>query len=536
MVEWKGEQVNVWPSTQNVSGIPGDLAQALKIPASNIRSQMQFIGGGFGSKFAADRWGVEGSHLSKLSGGKPVKLFLDRAQDQAIAGNRPSAYGKIKIAAKKDGTITAWQSESWASGGIGGGGAPPIPYVYEIPNQRKNHIAVATNTGPLRAWRAPNHQQACYLTCTAMEDLAAKLKMDPVEFFSKNADLTTRPEVYRAQLKKGAELIEWNKRWHPRGESGNGPVKRGLGLALHTWGGGGHNSQCRTNIHPDGTVEVELCSQDLGTGTRTIITQVAAETLGLPMGAITLHIGDTQLPPSGPSGGSTTVGGVSSSTRKSTVNALAKLLDAVAPSMGVPVEQLQAVDGRIQVKGNSSKSLTWKAACQKLGVSKISEMGENNQRNPGGLNSSGVGGVQMADVSVDIETGIVKMNRVVAVQDIGLVINPKLAESQIHGACIMGICAALMEERIMDEQTGTVLNPEMEFYKLAGIGDIGEIIAHLDITPDHDKRGVIGLGEPPAISLITAIANAVANAIGVRVPDVPLTPNRVLAALDRRNA
>src|SRR5579862_6399468 len=313
VVEWKGEQVNVWPSTQNVSGIPGDLAQALKIPASNIRSQMQFIGGGFGSKFAADRWGVEGSHLSKLSGGKPVKLFLDRAQDQAIAGNRPSAYGKIKIAAKKDGTITAWQSESWASGGIGGGGAPPIPYVFEIPNQRKNHVAVATNTGPLRAWRAPNHQQACYLTCTAMEDLAAKLKMDPVEFFSKNADLTTRPEVYRAQLKKGAELIEWSKRWHPRGESGNGPVKRGLGLALHTWGGGGHNSQCRTNIHPDGTVEVELCSQDLGTGTRTIITQVAAETLGLPMGAITLHIGDTQLPPSGPSGGSTTVGGVSSS-------------------------------------------------------------------------------------------------------------------------------------------------------------------------------------------------------------------------------
>jgi xanthine dehydrogenase YagR molybdenum-binding subunit len=536
IVEWKGDQINIWPSTQNVSGLPGDLGQALKVPASNIRAQMQFIGGGFGSKFAADRWGVEGSHLSKLAGGKPVKLFLDRATDQAIAGNRPSAYGKIKIGAKKDGTITAWQSESWSTGGIGGGGSPPIPYVFEVPNQRKNHTAVSTNGGPLRAWRAPNHQQACYLTCTAMEDLAANLKMDPLELFSKNADLTARPDVYRAQLKKGAELMDWSKRWHPRGESGTGNVKRGLGLAVHTWGGGGHNSQCRTNIHPDGTVEIELCSQDLGTGTKTIITQVAAETLGLPMGAITLHVGDTQLPPSGPSGGSTTVGGVSSSTRKSTVNALAKLLDAVAPSMGAPADQLEAVDGRIQVKGNAAKSLTWKAACQKLGVTKISEMGENNQRNPGGLNSSGVGGVQMADVSVDIETGIVKMNRVVAVQDVGLVINPRLAESQIHGACIMGICAALFEERIMDEQTGTVLNPEMEFYKLAGIGDIGEIIAHLDIAPEHDKRGVIGLGEPCAISLITAIANAVANATGVRVPDVPLTPSRVLAALERRNA
>jgi len=535
-IEWKGDHVNFWPSTQNVSGIGGDLSTNLKVPASNIHVNMQFVGGGFGSKFGADRWGVECAHLSKASGGKPVKLMLDRATELMIAGNRPSAYAKVKIAASKDGTITAWQSESWATGGFGGGGSPPLPYVFDIPNQRKTHTAVSINAGGQRAWRAPNHQQACYLTCTAIEDLAAKLNMDPVEVFSKNAGLTARADVYRAQLQKGAELIDWKKLWHPRGDSGSGHLKRGLGLALHTWGGGGHNSQCRTNIHPDGTVEVELCSQDLGTGTRTVITMVAAETLGLPLGAITLKIGDNSLPPSGPSGGSTTVGGVSSSTRKSTVNALDKLFEAVAPSLGAPADQLEAVDGRIQVKGNSSKSLTWKAACQKLGVNKISEMGENNQRNPGGLNSSGVGGVQMADVSVDTETGIVRMNKVVAVQDIGLVINPKTAESQIHGACIMGICAALMEERVMDEQTGRMLNPDMEFNKLAGIGDIGEIVAHLDITPEHDKRGVIGLGEPPAISLITAIANAVANAIGVRVPNVPLTPNRVLEALERRNA
>src|SRR5207244_9432916 len=141
--------------------------------------------------------------------------------------------------------------------------------------------------------------------------------------------------------------------------------------------------------------------------------------------AITLRIGDSQYPPSGASGGSTTIGGVSTSTRKAAVNALAKLFDTVAPSLGSSADQLEAVDGRIQVQGNSSKSLTWKAACQKLGVGKISEMGENNQRNPGGLNSSGVGGVQMADVSVDTETGIVRINKIVAVQDIGLVINPK---------------------------------------------------------------------------------------------------------------
>lgn len=360
--------------------------------------------------------------------------------------------------------------------------------------------------------------------------------MDPLAVFEKNLGVTPRAEVYRAQLKKGAELLDWQKLWHPRGQAGTGTVKRGLGLAISTWGGGGHNSQCRTNINPDGTVEVELCTQDLGTGTRTIITMVAAETLGLPLGAVTLKIGDNSLPPSGASGGSTTVGGVSSSTRKAAVNALAKLLDKVAPGLGTTADQLEAVDGRIQAKGDPSKSITWRAACQKLGVSRISEMGENNQRNPGGLNSSGVGGVQMADVSVDTETGIVKINKAVAVQDIGLVINPTTAESQIHGGCIMGICGALFEERVMDQQTGRMLNPDMEFNKLAGIGDIGEIVVHLDITPDHDKRGPIGLGEPAAIALITAIANATANAIGVRVPEVPLTPDRVLAALERRNA
>jgi xanthine dehydrogenase YagR molybdenum-binding subunit len=142
----------------------------------------------------------------------------------------------------------------------------------------------------------------------------------------------------------------------------------------------------------------------------------------------------------------------------------------------------------------------------------------------------------MADVSVDTETGLVRMNRYVAVQDCGMIINPRLAESVIYGAVIMGISTALYEERVMDEQTGLMLNSDMEFYKLAGIDDIGEIIVHLDIRPENDKRGVIGLGEPPTIPGIVSIANAVANAIGVRVGRVPLTPDRVLAALEGRNA
>jgi xanthine dehydrogenase YagR molybdenum-binding subunit len=356
--------------------------------------------------------------------------------------------------------------------------------------------------------------------------------MDPLEFFTKNADLAgDRGEVYRQELRQGAELIEWQKNWHPRGDKTAGHIKRGLGLSLHTWGGRGHNSTCNVGIHPDGSVEVNLGSQDLGTGTRTVIAITAAETFGLPLEAIAVNIGDTKYPPSGGSGGSTTVGGVSASTRRGCVDALTELFAAVSPSLGVPADQLVAVDGHIQAKDDSSKSLTWKDACGKLGVKTIQTTGKNP--GPCKLGDNGVGGIQMADVSVDTETGIVKVNKMAAVQDCGLIIDLKTAESQCYGALIMGICYALFEERVMDRATGRMLNANMEFYKLAGIGDIGELVVHMMTGPGYDERGVIGLGEPPVISPGAAISNAVANALGVRVPTLPITPDKVLAALEK---
>jgi xanthine dehydrogenase YagR molybdenum-binding subunit len=539
VIQWQGDRVTVYPSTQDVTRWAPGIASNLKVPVTNIHVDMQYIGGGFGSKFAPDAWGEVGARLSQKAGGKPVKLFLERNTDQLIAGNRPSAFAKIKIGGKKDGTITAWQSESWATGGLTGGGSPPLPYaVPDIPNTRLTHMAVAVNAGPSRAWRAPNNQQACYLTCSAIDDFAAKAGLDPLVVCEKVFAYAPkeRGEIYRYQIQKAAELAEWKRLWHPRGQAGSGPVKRGLGVAFGTWGGLGHVSQCRTTINPDGSVAVDIGTQDLGTGTRTIITQVAAETLGLPVNAIKLSIGSNALPPDAASGGSTTVGGVSASTRKASVNALSKLFEAVAPSLGVQPDQLEAADSRIQVKDTPSKSLTWAAACRKLGSAKISETGDNNPRQPMGLISQGVGGVQIADLSVDVETGVVKINRYVAVQDCGMIINPRLAESQCYGGIIMGISTALFEQRIMDDQTGRMMNPNMEFYKLAGLTDVGDIVVHLDIRPENDKRGVIGLGEPPAVPICAAIGNAVANAIGVRVPDIPMTPRHVLNALERRNA
>ena len=274
VVSWKGDKVEFHPTTQAVFGIAGDLARALELPVTNVRAHQDHMGGGFGSKFSHDRWGVEAAKLSKASGGRPVKQFLDRRTELEIAGNRPSSVAQIKLAARKDGAVIGWDSRSWGTSGISGGGVSQtaLPYVFtRIPNIRINHQGVVTNNGGARAWRAPNHPQASYLTCTALDDLGAKLNMDAVEFFSKNADLTPRPEVYRSQLRKAAEMVEWKKYWHPRGQAGSGPVKRGLGIGFGTWGGLGHQSQCRTTINADGSVVLELASQDLGTGTRTII-------------------------------------------------------------------------------------------------------------------------------------------------------------------------------------------------------------------------------------------------------------------------
>jgi len=251
VTEWTdGQNLKFWTTTQNVSGIPGELAQALNVPTTNVQVLSPYMGGGFGSKFGADRWGVEGAKFSKEIG-KPIKLMLERDGELMVAGARPSHFAKIRVAAKKDGTITAWESDSWATGGPGGKGKPPIPYVFEIPNQISRHISVATNIGPQRAWRAPDHPQAAVLTMCALDDLAAKLNMDPVEFFSKNAGLTgDRAETYRQELTKAAELADWKKLWHPRGDKTAGHVKRGLGVSLHTWAGADTTVTARSPFSP----------------------------------------------------------------------------------------------------------------------------------------------------------------------------------------------------------------------------------------------------------------------------------------------
>lgn len=536
VTEVREGELYVWPSTQNVSGYADRaLSDATEIPQNKIHVDCQYMGGGFGSKFGVDKWGTIGAVLSKQTG-KPVKLMLDRDLELMLGGNRPSAYARIKVGAQKDGTVTAVKSEVWGTGGGGGYNAPPIPYVFtKIPNVSTVGKGIRTNRGGQRAWRAPNHPQGCYLTMSAFDDAAAALKMDALEFFLKNAQLTERPQVYEEELKIAAEMIGYKEKAHPRGDKSPGSIKRGLGMSMHTWGGRGHPSECDVTINPDGSVEATLGSQDLGTGTRTVVAQIVADTLGIPIEGVKVEIGKNSFPKSGASGGSTTIGGISVSSRHAATSALNALLEAVAPKLQVGADALEARDGQIIGTADADKKMSWKDACAALGVMPITKRGVNvpGESEKAGLISQGVGGVQMADVSVDIETGIVTINEMVAVQDCGFIINLKLAESQVYGALIMGITYALYEEAVYDPTTGRMLNADMEFYRLAGIHDIGTLKVRMMTGKGYDERGVIGLGEPPVISPGAAIANAVANAIGVRVSNLPLTPDRVINALQK---
>jgi xanthine dehydrogenase YagR molybdenum-binding subunit len=525
--KWEGDDKLVaWASTQAVQATANDLAQTFNIPTTNVTVLTDYMGGGFGSKFQADVWGRAAAELSKKAGGRPVKMFLDRVQEHLVAGNRPSATGKVKLGAARDGKLVAMIAETHGTGGFQGAQFP-LPYVYDVPASTRTHADVFVNAGSSRAMRAPGHPQGCAIMEAAMDDLAEKLGIDPLEFRLKNlpeGDFKT--PVYKAEAELGAELIGWKGKYKPRSQNGRGVVRRGIGVAFHTWGGGGaRDKQVSCTINPDGSVELKSATQDIGTGARTILAIIAAEVLGLKPTDIKSNIGNSTFPPGQASGGSTTTPSMSPPCLTAVTQARDALFAKIAGALDAKPSDLSLKDGRLLLKGQDAMS--WKEACRKLGTMPVTETGKFEE----GLSSVGVCGVQFAEVAVDTETGVVRVKKVVAIQDTGLIIDKLTWESQVYGGVIMGLNYGLFEERVMDPVTGVMLNPDMELYKLAGASDIPEIVVRA-YEPDEVKaRGVIGVGEPPTISTAAAIGNAVANALGVRVPEWPMSPRNVLNAL-----
>ncbi len=527
--EWDGDHLTAWVSTQGINATRDGYARGLNIPPANVRVITQHMGGGFGSKLGAqDPQAIICARLAKEAKA-PVKLMLDRKEEHLATGNRPSATARVKAGVAADGTLTAFDAETWGTGGAGAAAGFPLPYIYQFPNRRRVHKDVFINTGQQRPMRAPGHPQGSFVTEVLMDELADRVKMDPIEFRIKNLPPQAPNAMWGAYLREGAKEFGWDRR-HPTGDRTPGPIKTGMGVAICTWGGGGRGpSGAHVEIASDGLVVVRVASQDLGTGTRTMVAIVAADTLGLPTSAIRPEIGDTMYPISGGSGGSTTAAGVSPAVRIAAVNALEALKERIAPALGVEAASLVAVGGRVQVKDNPSTGMSWAEACKQLGTQPISVEGNWQP----GLSSVTTSGVQFAEATVDIETGIVKVTRILAIQDCGLIVSRLTTESQVYGGVIGSLNFALYEDRILDRNTGHMVNPNMEWYLLAGMSDIPKIDVRL---VDQSERGVIGVGEPPTVPTAAAIANAVRNAIGVTVRSLPLTPAKILQTLAQQRA
>jgi xanthine dehydrogenase YagR molybdenum-binding subunit len=528
--EWDGDKLTAWVTTQAVHGTKQGFAQGLQVPEANVRVITQYMGGGFGSKFGPDAQGLICAKLAKQANA-PVKLLLDRKEEHLDTGNRPSASAHIRAGVAADGKLTAFDAQSWGTGGAGAASGFPLPYIYEFPNRRRVHTDVYINACQQRPMRAPGHPQGCFLTEILMDELADGIKIDPLEFRIKNLPAKAPNAMWGDYFQMGAKAFGWEKR-HPTSDSTPGPIKTGMGVSAHRWGGAGRGSQAHCDIMADGSVVVKCGTQDIGTGTRTLVTMVAAETLGLPISAVKAEIGDSIYPFSGGSGGSTTAASVSPAIRTTVGKALDALFEKVAPRLGTQASMLVAANGKISVRNNPSKAVTWKDACKLIGTEPISVDGKWEE----GLSSAGTSGVQFTEVAVDIETGIVRVERILAVQDCGLIIDRLTAESQVYGGVVGAVNFALYEDRILDRNTGQMVNPNMEWYLVAGMSDVPKIDIMLVDSPEQRQRGVVGIGEPPTVSTAAAIANAVRNATGVTLRSLPLHPHRILAAIEQQKA
>ncbi len=535
VAKWEANKLTVWASTQGVNGFRYELAKMFKMPPADIRVITQHMGGGFGSKFGMQAYGAITAALAQKAGA-PVKLGYDRHEENLAAGNRPNATIWVKVGAMKDGTLTALESRSYGTAGVGwdAGVTPMMAIVYKCPNIRLEDIDVSTHAGQGMPMRAPGFPQGSFALESTLDKLAAELKKDPLDLRRKNfldQPLLALDKMYVI----GAEKIGWARRAElaPRSAS---PIKRGIGMGTAVWPNySGPPALSRVTIHPDGSVEAAIAVQDLGTGTRTLIAMVAAEELGLPVEAIRVTMGDTSLELIAPdSGGSMTALSITPAIRAAAADAKAALFKRLAPALKAKPEDLVLEAGKVFPRAHPQKSLTWSQATAKLGATPVMGKGE---RQPNLEPYAGIPlwGAQFAEVEVDTETGLVRVLKIVAVHDAGRALNPAMFERQVNGGVMMGLGYALLERRTMDDLEGRVMNPNLEDYKILGPFELPEIETVIvePITP-MNNIGAKGLGEPPTVPTAAAVANAVAHALGLRITELPLSPDRILAALEAR--
>ena len=546
---WDGHTLTIWSSTQDIYGVRQQVATTLSLHQNQVHVIKRYMGGGFGSKFGAHNAGIFAAWAAyKL--GRPVKYMLSREEENLAAGNRPPSIQTYKIGAKQDGTLTAIELRS--IGNIGALGswfssiAMPAKEMYLCPNVRAVDVPARTNLGTQASFRAPGVVEGIAGLDVALDNLARALKFDPLELRRKNFapryQITDKPYATKTLLEAydlAAERIGWagrdtEERRYPRGRSSS--MRRGVGMASQLWGGeGGPPAQAIAKLLPDGSAVILTGTQDIGTGTRTVLAQIAAEELGLPISAIRVELGETEFGVfSPPSGGSMTLASVGPAVRMAALGARREMLEIISHLAEAPMDALDVHDGAIVNRETGKEMGTIGSFLGQLDGHEVTARGMR------GPNAEDVivrtFGAQFAEVEVDTATGEVRVLKIVAAHDCGRIVNPLTFSSQIEGGIIQGLGMALFEQRIVDERFGVTVNPNLGDYKVPTIRDIPEIEIITFDRPNEfaNTLGSLGAGEPPIIPTPGAIANAVAHAIGRPVHGLPLTPDRVLALLTER--
>ena len=534
--EWTGETLTIHISTQFIWGVRAAVAEQLGLPQDKVRVVCEFMGGGFGSKNGPDEYTFAAAELAKRTG-RPVRCALTRREEHVAAGNRNATIQRLTVGARSDGTIVALGGEFTNAVGWSGWSAStegPMKMLYACANVRTVTYGAKLNTPPMKAFRAPGFVEGTFGLECLIDELAARLDVDPLELRRRNhADSNDGTPYSSKNLVECYRLAEkhWERRHEVRARS-DVTRKHGVGMASQIWyGGGGPPSYAWTRVGSDGRVVVVTAMQDIGTGTRTAMAQIAAEELGLPLERVDVVLGDSARGPyASISAGSSTTPSMGPAVRAAAADAKRQILEIAAQRYEREGTELDVRDG--SVVGADGFSVPLEEVVGLLDDGQILGKGARGP-NPAGM-SVLTFGVQVAEVAVDVETGEVRVLRVAAIHDVGRIVNPLGAASQVEGGIIQGVGHTLSEQRLLDPETGRVLTTSFDAYRVPTIADVPEIVSEFVDRPDEHltSLGSKGLGEPPIIPVAAAIANAIRDATGADVHELPITREEMLRALE----
>jgi CO/xanthine dehydrogenase Mo-binding subunit len=550
VAQWDGDRLTIWQSTQGVYSIQARVAEIMGLPLSKVRVIGHYMGGGFGSKLQADKFTIIAAVLAKKAA-RPVKLFLTREETLLAAGNRPPASMRLKAGVKLDGTLTALDFSCTATGGAyPAGGTNLIDWLvkdlYLCPNVRTETTDVYINAGPARPFRAPGHPQGSWALEQMLDSLAEKIGMDPVELRLKNIPSYSQARPgnppytttgLRECLREGAKAFGWREARNKTSETkDSGHLRRGVGMASALWvaGGGGPPSTVIVKLFSDGSVSLNMGASDIGTGTKTIMAMVVSEELGVKPGVIQIEHADTGTTQyATPSGVSKTVPTESPAVRAAAVHVKQQLFALAAEDLKTDVSSLTLRADAVVSQKDPARQIKIKdiSGLKKRGV--VVGVGYRGP-NPEGKVVNPFA-AQFCEVEVNIKSGEVKILRFLGAHDSGRVMNRLTFDCQVFGGITMGIGFGTTEARILDHnQTGKMVNRNWHDYKIPTAMDVPAEMVSLPIEPDDreaNTTGAKGLGEPVTIPTAAAIANAVYNAVGVRITGTPINPLQLCNAL-----